>query len=119
MARYSGPVHKNRDILSIKFEGEALKYRSLPIYELASSLIAIQRIIHKAALFSEGKLENDVHLPTRRREELAAGGPDANWKDDSGCPTLVFGGWVLGFSFFLSFRNDINSNQPRFTLCVE
>jgi hypothetical protein len=59
------------DILSIKFEGKALMSRSLPIYELASSLTAIQRIINKAALFSEGKLEKDAHLPTRRREELA------------------------------------------------
>lgn len=59
------------DLLSIKFEGDALATRSLPIYELASSLIAVQRIIHKAALFSDGKLDKGVHLPTRRREELA------------------------------------------------
>jgi hypothetical protein len=68
MAKYNRPLG---DILWIKFEGEALRTRSLPIYELGSSLIAIQRIIHKAALFSEGKLEKDFHLPTRRREELA------------------------------------------------
>lgn len=61
----------NSDLLSIKFEGEELATRSLPIYELASSLIAVQRIVHKAALFTEGKLAKGIHLPTRRREELA------------------------------------------------
>ena len=55
------------DLLSLKFDGKELATRSLPIYELATSLIAIQRIVHKAALFSEGKLYKGVHLPTRRR----------------------------------------------------
>ncbi len=59
------------ELLSIKFEGNTLAARSLPIYELACSLIAVQRIVHKAALFSEGRLEKNVHLPTWRREELA------------------------------------------------
>lgn len=61
----------NQDLLSLKFEGKELESRSLPIYELATSLIAVQRIVHKAALFAEGKLDKGVHLPTRRREELA------------------------------------------------
>ncbi len=60
----------NGDILSIKFDGEALMSRSLPIYELASSLIAIQRMINKAALFSEGNLEKDAHLPIKSRKGL-------------------------------------------------
>lgn len=60
-----------RDLLSIIFEGEALEKRSLPIYELASTLISVQRIVHKAALFAEGKLEKGSHLPTERRKELA------------------------------------------------
>lgn len=72
MAKYSKPVHEtNRDLLWLRFEGEPLTVRSLPIYELACSFIAIQRLIHKTALFSEGKLERDVHLPARRREALA------------------------------------------------
>ncbi len=61
----------NHDLLSLKFEGQELATRSLPIYELATSLIAVQRIVHKAALFAEGKLDKGAHLPTRRREELA------------------------------------------------
>ena len=61
----------NHDLLSLKFDGKELATRSLPIYELATSLIAIQRIVHKAALFAEGKLDKGIHLPTRRREELA------------------------------------------------
>lgn len=59
------------DLLTLKFEGPQLSTRSLPIYELASSLIAIQRIVHKAALFADGKLEKGVHLSTQRREALA------------------------------------------------
>ena len=59
------------DLLSLKFEGKSLATRSLPIYELGTSLIAVQRIVHKAALFAEGKLEKGVHLPSRRRAELA------------------------------------------------
>lgn len=61
----------NDDLLSLKFEGQGLETRSLPIYELGVSLIAIQRIVHKAALFADGKLEKGIHLPTRKREELA------------------------------------------------
>lgn len=61
----------NTDLLSLKFDGEALATRSLPIYELGTSLIAVQRLIQKAALFAEGKLDKGIHLPTRRREELA------------------------------------------------
>lgn len=61
----------DNDILSIKFEGDLLETRSLPIYELSTSLIAVQRIIHKAALFAEGGLEKGIHLPKHRREELA------------------------------------------------
>jgi hypothetical protein len=61
----------SNELLTIKFEGEALATRSLPIYELGSVLIALQRIVHKAALFADGTLEKGVHLPTRRREALA------------------------------------------------
>jgi hypothetical protein len=61
----------NDDLLSLRFEGKVFETRSLPIYELGTSLIAIQRIVHKVALFSEGKLDKGIHLPTHKREELA------------------------------------------------
>lgn len=59
------------ELLTLRFDGQGVASRSMPIYELASSLIAVQRIIHKAALFSEGNLERGVRLPTQRRRELA------------------------------------------------
>ncbi|MBL8199862.1 MAG: hypothetical protein JNK40_02730 [Chromatiales bacterium] len=59
------------NLLSIAFEGEGLATRSVPIYELASSLVAIQRIVHKTALFEEGKLDKGIRLPPKRREHLA------------------------------------------------
>src|SRR5208283_4162542 len=42
-----------------------------------------------------------------------------NGKQNLGAPLSFSRGWVLGFSFLLSFRNDINCNQPRLTLRVE
>jgi len=45
-------------ILSIKFDGQDLASRSLPIYELESTLISLQRIVNKAALFTEGGLDS-------------------------------------------------------------
>jgi hypothetical protein len=61
----------DEDLIYIRFEGELLETCSLPIYELGTSLIAIQRIVHKSALFAEGKLERGTHLTTKRRAELA------------------------------------------------
>ena len=62
---------ESEDVLRIKFYGEALSEKSVPIYELASSLIAVQRIVHKSALYSEDRLRKGVLLPPRRRESLA------------------------------------------------
>lgn len=61
----------NGEVISLRFHGDALAKRSLPVYELATALIAVQRIVHKAALFNEGKLGKGVHLPTDKRETLA------------------------------------------------
>ena len=59
------------EILDIRFTGPALDERSLPIYELGMALIAIQRIVHKASLYEEGKLERGAHLSTRERGDVA------------------------------------------------
>ena len=63
--------YMTEEIVSIKFEGEALSKKSVPIYELASSLIAFQRIVNKAALYANDELEKGAHLPMKRREALA------------------------------------------------
>ena len=59
------------DLLEIRFIGPTLESRSLPIYELGMALIAVQRIIHKASLYSDGRLEKGAHLATREREGVA------------------------------------------------
>lgn len=59
------------EILSIRFTGPALETRSLPIYELGMALIAIQRIVNKASLYSDDRLERGAHLVTKEREEVA------------------------------------------------
>lgn len=59
------------DLLTLRFEGAPLVQRSLPIYSLGTSFIAIQRLIHKAALFNQARLEKGAHLAAREREEIA------------------------------------------------
>jgi len=58
-------------ILSIKFDGQDLASRSLPIYELGSTLISLQRIVNKAALFTDGELDSGIQLAPKKRESLA------------------------------------------------
>jgi hypothetical protein len=59
------------DLLTLRFEGEPLIERSLPIYGLGRSFIAVQRLLHKAALFEQGRLEKGAHLPMVERESIA------------------------------------------------
>lgn len=60
-----------KEVVGVRFTGKSLNHRSMPIYELGCTLIALQRIINKSYLFAENKLEKGVHLPARKREELA------------------------------------------------
>jgi hypothetical protein len=60
-----------KDLLTLRFEGAPLVQRSLPIYSLGTSFIAVQRLIHKAALFNQARLEKGAHLAAREREEIA------------------------------------------------
>lgn len=60
-----------KEVVGVRFTGESLNHRSMPIYELGCTLIALQRIMNKSYLFAENKLEKGAHLPTRKREELA------------------------------------------------
>jgi hypothetical protein len=61
----------SRDLLAIRFIGPELNSRSLPIYELGTALVAIQRIIQKSSLYAEGRLEKGAHLDSEERERLA------------------------------------------------
>ena len=61
----------NDELLKIRFTGPSLDNRSLPIYELGTALIAIQRIVHKTHLFEKGRLEKGARLPAGERETVA------------------------------------------------
>lgn len=50
------------NLLSIRFIGNELETKAVPIYELGQVLISIQRIVNKAYLFREGRLELDSQL---------------------------------------------------------
>jgi hypothetical protein len=50
-------MRKDEPALWIKFSGELLDLRSIPIYELGDTLVAIQRIIHKTFLHNEERLQ--------------------------------------------------------------
>ena len=57
--------------LWLKFSGETLDVRSIPIYELGDTLIALQRIIHKTFLFENGRLKKHAHLTQAERGQLS------------------------------------------------
>jgi hypothetical protein len=57
------------EVLSIRFVGDALKTRGVAIYDLAQSLISLQRIIHKAHLAEEKRL-NDTPVAFRKDREI-------------------------------------------------
>jgi len=57
--------------VKIRFIGEGLETRSIPIYELGQSFIAFQRIINKAYLFKNQKLTKGMVLSTEERRTCA------------------------------------------------
>lgn len=58
-------------MLWLKFSGESLDVRSVPIYELGDTLIGIQRIIHKAFLFDKERLKKKAQLTWEDRKRLS------------------------------------------------
>lgn len=58
-------------VLSIRFIGETLNSHGVSIYDLGETLLAIQRIIHKAYLASEGRLYKGAYPKQEERERLA------------------------------------------------
>lgn len=57
--------------LWLKFSGKELDVRSVPIYELGDTLVAIQRIIHKTYLFKNDRLKKNAHLTQDERQRLS------------------------------------------------
>lgn len=58
-------------LLSIRFIGDDLHARGVSIYDLSTSLLALQRIVHKAYLAQENRLEKGAFPSTDEREKLA------------------------------------------------
>ena len=57
--------------LWLKFSGPELDIRSVPIYELGDTLIAIQRIVHKTFLFENDRLKKHAQLTQAERARLS------------------------------------------------
>ena len=58
-------------IIWLRFIGEGLDLKALPIYELGSVLIAFQRIIHKAYLNEKDNLTKGAQLSSSERKNCA------------------------------------------------
>ena len=57
--------------LWLKFSGSQLDVRSIPIYELGDTLIAMQRIVHKSFLFENDRLKKHAQLTQDERARLS------------------------------------------------
>lgn len=62
---------KEEPSLLLKFSGEGLDVRSIPIYELGDTLVAVQRIIHKTFLFENDRLKKHAQLTQNERQRLS------------------------------------------------
>jgi hypothetical protein len=62
---------KEEPSLLLKFSGEGLDVRSIPIYELGDTLVAVQRIIHKTFLFENDRLKKRAQLTQDERQRLS------------------------------------------------
>jgi len=58
-------------MLLLKFSGEQLDIRSIPIYELGETLMAMQRIVHKTYLFENNRLKKHAQLTQEERMRLS------------------------------------------------
>lgn len=58
-------------LYSIRFVGEELRHRGVSIYDLSSSLLALQRIVHKAHLSMEDRLMKGAFPDKEARQKLA------------------------------------------------
>ena len=78
-------VHESKSLIKVRFVGENLDEKSIPIYELGEALIAIQRIINKSYLAEKGDLTKYSRLTFEEQQlvslRLAAHekGSDVYW----------------------------------------
>lgn len=57
-------------LLWVRFEGPGLEGRAVPIQELGETLVAVQRVLHKAYLFNQGRLTNTSVPRAKERREI-------------------------------------------------
>jgi len=57
--------------MTIRFVGELLNDRSMPLYELGETFVALQRIVYKAHLHNIGKYEPGAKLAPKDRKAVA------------------------------------------------
>lgn len=58
-------------LFTIRFNGDDFNVRGVNIYDLGNTLLAIQRIVHKAYLSNEGRLQKGAFPKKEERETLA------------------------------------------------
>lgn len=61
----------NNQVLTVRFIGPRLKKNGLPIYELGTAFVATQRIVNKAYLAHEERLEKGKYPEKDERERLS------------------------------------------------
>jgi len=61
----------DESLLKVKFEGPGLGIHGVPIYELGTTLIAIQRMVHKAYLVDQELETKRLFLSRKERDRLA------------------------------------------------
>src|ERR1700742_3202198 len=71
MPRHRSTVRYEDSLLRLRFVGEDFERRSVPIYELGTTLVAIQRIVNKAYQFQNGELQQSARLDEEQRERMA------------------------------------------------
>ena len=62
---------KEEPALWLKFSGDLLDVRSVPIYELGDTLVALQRIVHKTFLHTNERLKKHAQLTQDERKRLS------------------------------------------------
>jgi len=61
----------SNEALALRFSGQQLSSDSVPIYELGDTLVALQRIVHKAYLFQNDRLQKHAQLTQAERRRTA------------------------------------------------
>ena len=93
-------THNNT--LWLKFSGDELDIRSVPIYELGDVLIAVQRIIHKSYLANVDRQRNYAHLTQDERRRLSLQIQDRRKSSDLyGLVPFLTDGAIQGYVFDL------------------